>query len=114
MFIAFMPFPTALLFNNPIQTTSVALYAGTAAGMGLSLAGVWIYASRHRFIPANLSQVLIRDIRLNLLLPPLVFLLSAGVAAFNATLAMYLWFLLIPVYVLRRHSETILLGQESL
>jgi uncharacterized membrane protein len=110
MFIAFMPFPTGLLFSNPIQTASVALYAGTAAGMGLSLAGVWIYASRHRFIPANLSRVLIRDIRLNLLLPPLVFLLSAVVALFNAGLAMYFWFLLIPVYVLRRYAETKLQG----
>jgi uncharacterized membrane protein len=114
MFIAFMPYPTALLFSNPAQTVAVALYAGTAAGMGLSLAGVWIYASRHRFIPADMSQALVRDIRLNLLLPPLVFLLSAGVAVFNANLAMYLWFLLMPVYVFRRHTETILIGQESL
>jgi uncharacterized membrane protein len=110
MFIAFMPFPTALLFSNPIQTASVALYAGTAAGMGLSLAGLWIYATRHRFIPADLPRALIRDIRLNLLLPPLVFLLSAVVALFNASLAMYLWFLLIPVYVLRRYAETKLQG----
>jgi uncharacterized membrane protein len=113
MFIAFMPYPTALLFSNPARTVSVALYAGTAAGMGLSLAGVWIYATRHRFIPADMGLPLIRDIRLNLLLPPLVFLLSAGVAAFNANLAMYLWFLIAPVYVFRRHTETVLLGQES-
>jgi uncharacterized membrane protein len=113
MFIAFMPYPTALLFSNAARAASVALYAGTAAGMGLSLAGVWIYATRHRFIPADMSKALIRDIRLNLLLPPLVFLLSAGVAAFNANLAMYLWFLLMPVYVFRRHTETVLLGRES-
>ena len=71
----------------------MALYAGTAAGMGLSLAGVWIYATRHRFTPADMGLPLIRDIRLNLLLPPLVFLLSAVVALFSANLAMYLWFL---------------------
>jgi TMEM175 potassium channel family protein len=114
MFIAFMPYPTALLFSNPARTVSVVLYAGTAAGMGLSLAGVWIYATRHRFIPAGMSRALVRDIRLNLLLPPLVFLLSAGVALFNANLAMYVWLLIMPVYVLRRHTEIILMGQESL
>jgi hypothetical protein len=81
--------------------------------MGLSLAGVWIYATRRRFIPADMSGALIRDIRLNLLLPPLVFLLSAGVAAFSAILAIVLWFLLIPVYVLRRHTEATLMGRES-
>jgi len=114
MFIAFMPFPTGLLFSNPTQAASVMLYAGTAAGMGLSLAGVWIYADRHSFIPSDLPRVAVRDIRLNLLLPPMVFLVSACAALFNATLAMFLWFLLIPVYIFRRHSEIEVLADESL
>jgi uncharacterized membrane protein len=113
MFIAFMPFPTGLLFSNPAQLASVVLYAGTAAGMGLSLAWVWIYAVRHRFIVADLAQALVRDIRLNLLLPPLVFLLSAGVALFNADVAMYTWLLILPVYLFRRHNESLLLDRES-
>jgi uncharacterized membrane protein len=108
MFIAFMPFPTGLLFSNPTQTASVMLYAGTAAGMGLSLAGLWIYAERHRFTPADMPRAVTHDIRMNLLLPPVVFLASVVTAVFNASLAMYLWFLLIPVYVFRRHSETAL------
>jgi uncharacterized membrane protein len=114
MFIAFMPFPTGLLFNNPTQAASVMLYAGTAAGMGLSLAGLWIYADRHRFIPADVPRAVARDIRLNLLLPPVVFLVSMCTAPFNATLAMYLWFLLIPVYIFRRHSEIELMDDEGL
>lgn len=114
MFIAFMPFPTGLLFSNPTQAASVILYAGTAAGMGLSLAGVWIYADHHSFIPSALSRMAVRDIRLNLLLPPVVFLVSMCAALFNATLAMFLWFLLIPVYLFRRHSETEVLADESL
>ena len=114
MFVAFMPFPTGLLFSNPTQTASVVLYAGTAAGMGLSLAGVWIYAGRHAFIPATVDQAAIRDIRLNLLLPPAVFLVSMCAAPFNASVAMYLWFLLIPVYAFRRHRETVLLADEPL
>ncbi len=113
MFIAFMPFPTSLLFNHPTQAASVALYAGTAAGMGLSLAAVWLYAERHRFIPTDMPAPVVRDIRLNLLLPPLVFLLSAVVALFNSDLAMFLWFLLIPVYLFRRHTEAELLSEES-
>jgi hypothetical protein len=55
----------------------------------------------------------VHDIRLNLLLPPVVFLVSVGAAPFNASLAMYLWFLLIPVYLFRRHRETELMGYES-
>ena len=45
MFIAFMPFPTGLLFSNPAQVASVVMYAGAAAGMGFSLALVWITRS---------------------------------------------------------------------
>ena len=114
MFIAFMPFPTGLLFSNPTQAASVMLYAGTAAGMGFSLAGVWIYADRHNFIPAGLPRAAVRDIRLNLFLPPVVFLVSMCTAPLSATLAMFLWFLLIPVYIFRRHSETALILDESI
>ena len=84
------------------------MYAGTAAGMGLSLAWLWIYAVRHHFIPANMPQAVVRDIRLNLLLPTLVFLLSAVVAVFILSVAMYSWLVLVPVYLFRRHSETAL------
>lgn len=112
MFIAVMPFPTSLLFNNPVQSASAVLYALVAAGMGLSLAGLWEYAVRHRYIGADTSRMVIRDIRLNLFLPPLVFLLSAVVGLFNAGWGMLLWLLLVPVYLFRRHTETTLGSQE--
>jgi uncharacterized membrane protein len=105
LFIAFLPFPTGLLFSNPTQVASVTLYAGTASGMGLALGLLWVYAVRHRFIAPGLSLRKIRDIRLNLLLPPLVFVLTIGVAFLNATAATYGWLLLIPVYVFRRLRE---------
>jgi TMEM175 potassium channel family protein len=113
MFIAFMPFPTALLFSSPALTVPVMLYAGTAACMGLSLALLWIYAGRRRLIAAEMPPAVTRDIRLNLLLPPVVFVLSAVVAPFNADVAMYLWFLLIPVYVFRRRREITVIGDEA-
>ncbi|MGE5601421.1 MAG: TMEM175 family protein [Nitrososphaerales archaeon] len=96
MFIAFMPFPTTLLFTNGLQSASVILYAGAAAGMGLSLAGVWLYAARHRFVSAEASPALIRQVRTYLLLPPLMFVASAVLALFNAEAAVFAWLLLIP------------------
>jgi uncharacterized membrane protein len=105
MFLAFVPFPTALLFSNPTGTASVVLYAGTAAGMGLSLAWLWIYAVRRRLIVTGLGRPVIRDIQLNLLLPPLIFLVTAGVAFLDSTAAMYAWLLLVPVYAFRRLRE---------
>lgn len=106
MFIAFMPFPTSLLFSSPTQSVSVMLYAGTAAGMGLSLLLLWIYAGRRRFLAAPIPEAVTRSIQLNLLLPSLVFMASAVTALFNPSLAMYLWLLLIPVYFLRRYVES--------
>lgn len=106
MFIAFLPFPTALLFSDPSHFAAVALYAGTAAGMGLSLALVWERAVRHRFVQSGLRPALVRDIRLNLLLPPLLFLASIGLAAFSVQAAMYAWLLMVPIYVFRRVRES--------
>jgi uncharacterized membrane protein len=105
MFIAFMPFPTTLLFSNGLQAASVLFYAGTAAGMGFSLAGLWMYAFGHRFVSAEATSALNKSIRLYLLLPPLVFLISAGIALINVDAAVFAWLLLIPVYVIRRWSE---------
>ena len=106
MFIAFMPFPTSLLFSSPTQSASVMLYAGTAAGMGLSLFLLWTYASRHRFLSGPIPRPVARSFQFYLLLPSLVFIVSAVTAVFSPSLAMYLWFLLIPVYFLRRYIES--------
>lgn len=106
MFIAFLPFPTTLLFTNGIFTSSVILYAGTAAGMGLSLAWLWLYAGRRRFIKPDTPLAVIKDVRLNLLLPPLIFLATMVIAVFAPGIATFVWLLLLPVYVLRRRGES--------
>jgi uncharacterized membrane protein len=112
MFIAFLPFPTALLFSNAIVTPSVALYSAVAAAMGLSLDAVWLYAVRHGFVVPGIRPTLIRDISLNLLLPSAVFIASAGMAVLSPKVAMYAWLLLVPVYVVRRHNESMLLSDS--
>ncbi len=108
MFIAFMPFPTTLLFSNGVYSASVILYAITAGGMGLSLAALWIYAVRHRFLVPDASAALIKDVRLNLLLPPLIFVVTAVIAIFAPGVATFSWLLLIPIYVFRRLTEAAL------
>lgn len=101
--VAFMPFPTALLFNYAGVLVVVLLYAGTLTVMGLSLVGLWLYASHdHRLITPTLEPGVIRMITRGLLAAPSVFLLSIIVAFFNADLAMYLWLLQIPAYFLTR------------
>ena len=69
MCIAFMPFPTGPLFSSPIHAASVVMYAGTAAGIELTLAGLWVYAVRHHFVWEGLARALTVEIRPNLLPP---------------------------------------------
>ena len=76
--------------------------------MGFSLAGLWIYAVRHRFVPADISPLLVNDIRLNLILPPLVFVASMIVGFFRPGWAPLVWLLQLPYYVLRRRQEHLL------
>lgn len=101
--VAFMPFPTALLFDYAGVFVAVLLYAGTLTLTGLSLVGLWLYASHdHRLISPDVETHTIHNVTRGLLAGPGVFLLSILVAFFNADLAMYVWLLQIPAYFLTR------------
>jgi uncharacterized membrane protein len=102
-FIAFMPFPTALLFQYPAQWITVVVYAATIVLIGLSMVSLWRYATHaHRLVDRSLDARSIRLISMSLLTTPVVFLLSIGLAFFNAELAMYSWLILLPLYFLFR------------
>jgi hypothetical protein len=80
--------------------------------MSFSLGRLWIYTVRHEFIAPGVAPAVVADVRLNLLLPPLVFLLSTGIAAINPQIAMYCWVLLLPAYVFRRRPEISLIRND--
>jgi uncharacterized membrane protein len=96
--IAFLPYPTQLLFSTSTkQPPAVVFYAACAAAAGLAEAAVWVQATR----PAGgLAPRVGRHFRRNFLLrtlpAPAVFLLSIPLAyaAPNATPAVYSWILI--------------------
>jgi uncharacterized membrane protein len=99
MFIAFMPFATSLLFTYPGQLVSVAMYAGAISAMGLTLFWMWVYATRgHRLVSEGLSESTIKSGGQNLIVAPIAFLASIGIALFDPALAMYSWIFLIPLF----------------
>jgi len=101
--VAFMPFPTSVLFDYAGGFVVVLLYAGTLTLTGLSLVAIWLYATHdHRLVDAQLDDALINNQTRSLLVGPGIFLLSIAVAAFNPDLAMYAWLLQIPAYFLTR------------
>jgi len=101
--VAFMPFPTSVLFDYAGVFIVVLLYAGTLTLTGLSLVAIWLYATKeHRLVDPQLDERMIHNQTQSLLVGPGVFLLSIIVAIFNPDLAMYAWLLQIPAYFLTR------------
>jgi uncharacterized membrane protein len=90
--IAFLPFPTSVLGNYPSEVAAVSLYAGTLAATGGMVLLMWAYATTgHRLISAQESAHVIRLVLLRAACPPLIFLISIGIAQFDTDLAKYSW-----------------------
>lgn len=81
MFVAFMPYTTALLFDYPAQTITVVMYAGLVSAIGLTLFWLWSYVTHdHRLVGEHVAQSTIKLIAKNLLITPVLFFISIGIA----------------------------------
>jgi uncharacterized membrane protein len=111
MFIAFLPFPTALLGEYADQQLVVAIYAGSFAITRLLLTAVsWYATSGHRLVDDDLDLGTIGAWRVRGLAIPLVFLISIVVSFFSVEAAVYSWLLLFIVdivllRILRRYHR---------
>jgi uncharacterized membrane protein len=103
MFVAFLPFPTAMLGNYPAQQFTVTLYAACLALMGFVRAWLWWYASRnYRLIDRDLDPRTIARLNRRGLLVPTIFLISVILAVFNPLIAQWSWALVGVTFALRR------------
>ncbi|HEY6771174.1 MAG TPA: TMEM175 family protein [Solirubrobacterales bacterium] len=96
-FIAFLPFPTALLgeyFENPLSIAIYAVNVAIVSGMEVVL---FSYAHRHDFLERKLPRDVYRYGAAMSLAPVVFFLLSIPVAFISSTLAVCMWFLGIPL-----------------
>jgi uncharacterized membrane protein len=95
--IAFLPFPTGLLFEHnqePTPWASTVFYAGCIAAAGLAELAIWLYASSNHLLTDRTPPVLRRSVTLRLLVAPIVFLLSIPIAFYSTNLATYFWLLI--------------------
>jgi uncharacterized membrane protein len=96
--IAFLPYPTQLLFTtSDDQTTAVVFYAVCAAAAGLAEAAVWLQATRpSRSLAPRVGPRFRRNFLLRILPAPAVFLISIPVAFIppDAVAAVYSWILI--------------------
>jgi uncharacterized membrane protein len=97
MFIAFLPFPTALLgayFENPLSITIYAVNVAAVSGMEVVL---FSHAQRYDLLERKLPRDVYRYGIVMSLSPVLFFLLSIPVAFVSTTVAACCWFLGIPL-----------------
>ena len=97
--IAFLPYPTALLFAGTTkQPAAPVFYASCVAAAGLMELVIWLYATHTKgLVPDSISPAFRRYELAQLLPVPVVFLLSIPVAFIAPGVAPFTWILLVPI-----------------
>ena len=100
MFIAFIPFSTALLGEYTDQQISVVIYGINIAVAGFCGAVQWWYAAKgHRLIDPDLDPKFITIISRRGIIGIIIYLVAAALSFVSTTISLVL-FIVIPVYYL--------------
>ncbi len=98
LIIVFIPFPTALLaeyISLPTQHAAALFYTGTCLLMACGFNGLWFYASyNHRLLAPNVDGEQVREISIQYLFGPLMYLIIFISAWFSMTASLILIFVL--------------------
>ena len=106
LFIAFMPFPAAMIGEHGGYRVSLVFYAATLGFAGLFSLMIWLYAThRRRLVSPDLDEALIRRHRLRGLVAPVVFFLSIPLSAVSMDAAYYSWLLIAVALIALRVGE---------
>ena len=98
MFVAFLPFPTAVLGEHNGTPAAAVLYAAAVVLAGTASVAYWWYASgRGRLLRPDTGRARVRALRARGLVGPVFFALTLPIAAFAPYVAEILWFLVFPL-----------------
>ena len=106
LFIVFLPFPTNLLGQLGGASVVAAFYAGVLVMLSAVQLLLWEYAvSHHRLVRSTLEQSTIVYMRMRMLIPLPILVISIGLAFVNPYLAEAVWLamLLVSPLVLRKY-----------
>lgn len=96
LLVAFVPYGTSVFSTYP-NRLGVSFIAIVLALTGLSLAALWIYASRKQLIEEGIASRTVGIQAARFLASPMVFAGSIAVASIDPVWAMLTWVLLIPI-----------------
>ena len=94
--VIFLPFPTSVIAEFPVSSTSVPLYSATGAATGFLFAILALVARRDHLIDPAETRGASRRVVVGTLGAPSVFVVSAVVGATDPTLALRLLWLILP------------------
>lgn len=109
MFVAFLPYATALLGDHGGRF-AVVVYATTVVAVSVIFALLWQYAWRSGLVEERIDAEGATDTTLDILAPATVFAVSIPVAFLSASLAMYSWLLLLAIDPVRRRVSARMAG----
>jgi uncharacterized membrane protein len=113
MFVAFLPFPTAVLGQHFGSPAAAILYATSVTLASLASGATWWYASgRGRLLRPHVGRAQVRGLRARAAAGPLFFALTVPIAMFAPYAAEIVWVLVFPLtrlifvwFSAERHEE---------
>ncbi len=107
LFIAFIPFPAAMIGEHGGSQISLIFYAVTLGMAGLANLLIWLYATRRRrLVAADLDPAVIRRHRLRGLVAPVVFFASVPLSFVSMDAAYYSWTLVAVALIALRGERS--------
>jgi uncharacterized membrane protein len=98
MFVAFLPFPTAVLGAHAGSPAAAVLYATSVILASIASAAYWWYASgRGRLLRPDVGRARVRALRARGLSGPVFFALTLPIAVFAPYAAEIVWILVFPL-----------------
>lgn len=104
-FVTLISLFTILDIQYGSYRTVFILYAMVLTLTGSTLAFIWLHAGKTGLLDNDLSSSLKIHILIQMIVPPLVFLLSIPIAFIHVNVAQYFWLVIIPI--------NIIIGQKS-
>jgi uncharacterized membrane protein len=104
-FITLIPLATNLQIGYGFDQIVFILYALVLTLAGSLLTIIWLHATKNKLIDKTVSQNEIRNITLESIITPMVFLLSILVSFIDLRIAHYFWLVLIPAKIISRKRK---------